>query len=392
MTTNPKKTWMKNAIIYHILIDRFSGVSSEKNWKEPIFLGGNIKGIIKKIPYLQHLGIDTIWISPFYKTSAYHGYHITDFYEVDPNFGTKEDLQALIDSAHQSNMRIIADFVPNHCSYLHPFFKKAQESKSSPFRNWFYFKRWPDKYLCFLSFKEIPKLKLENKDTMKHIIDAALYWLSFGLDGFRLDHVIGPSHRFWSYFSKKIKTSYPDALLIGEAWMQGIRFHELNTINMKGKYLKWLFGHSSNHLLKSYQGLLDGVLDFHGQQLIKKYGFYRNHNINNIIQILNKHYKKYKNDYVLPLFLDNHDMDRILFICGNNKDLLKRIATIQFSVHQPVIIYYGTEIGMTQQKSIWDCPAHGDIQARQSMQWNHIDEDLLLFYQTLAKKRKTRLF
>ena len=386
-----KKTWLKNAIIYHILIDRFSGFKLKDNWQEPIFLGGNIKGIIKKIPYLQQLGIDTIWISPFYKTSAYHGYHITDFYEVDPHFGTKKDLQDLIEELHQADMKIIADFVPNHCSHLHPFFKKAKENQNSHYRKWFYFKRWPDQYLCFLSFKEIPKLNLENKDTRDHIMNAALYWLSFGLDGFRLDHVIGPSQKFWSYFSKMIKTNYPESVLIGEAWMQGIRFHELNTINMKGKYVKWLFGHSSDYLLISYQGLFDGVLDFHGQEIIKKYSKYLTYDIKDIKVILNKHYKKYKSDYALPLFLDNHDMDRILFVCDNNKDLLKKMVKIQFSVHQPIIIYYGTEIGMSQQKSIWDSSEHGDIQARQPMQWDHIDEDLLLFYQSLTKKRESQL-
>ena len=70
--------WFKNAIIYHIFIDRFAGFPSADNWDKSIFLGGNIKGIIKKLPYLHNLGTTTLWISPFYKTSAYHGYHITD--------------------------------------------------------------------------------------------------------------------------------------------------------------------------------------------------------------------------------------------------------------------------------------------------------------------------
>ena len=383
-----KSSWIKHATIYHILIDRFSGFNSQDDWQKPIFLGGTIRGIIKKIPYLQQLGIDTIWISPFYQTSAYHGYHITDFFESDPHFGTRNDIQDLVDQAHQSNIKIIADFVANHCSYKHPFFIDIQENQNSRYRNWFYFTHWPNEYLCFLSFKEIPKLNLENKETQDHIIDAALYWLSFGFDGFRLDHVIGPSHRFWTYFVQRIRSKYPEVVLLGEAWMEGIRFHELNTIYMKGKYLKWLFGNASDHLLKSYQGILDGVLDFHGQQLIKKYFFYKSYSINDIRKILIKHYNKFNDDYVLPLFLDNHDMDRILFVCKNNKEIVKKMATLQFSIPQPVILYYGTEIGMSQVRSIWDDSSHGDIQARQPMQWNHMDEDLLIFYQTLSKKRK----
>jgi len=385
-----KNKWIKNAIIYHILIDRFSSNISQNNWEKPIFLGGTIKGIIDKIQYLQNLGVNTLWISPFYKTNAYHGYHITDFFEVDPHFGSKNDIQKLITIVHESNMKIIADFVPNHCSFQHPFFIDAQKNRNSKYHKWFHFLKWPDSYLCFLSFKDIPKLNLENKDAREHIIQSANYWLSFGFDGFRLDHVIGPSNKFWNYFSSNIKKKYPSTILIGEAWMQGIKFNELRTIKMKGKYLKWMRGHSSDYLLKSYQGLLDGVLDFHGQQLIQNYSFNQKYTIKEIVNILNKHYKLFDSNYFLPLFLDNHDMDRMLFTCNNNKNILKKMAMIQFSVKQPIIIYYGTEIGMTQQQSIWDSCVHGDIVARQPMQWNNFDEELFLFYQNLCHKRSLK--
>ena len=91
----PNVEWFKDAIIYHILIDRFAGYKSGK-WNKPVFLGGNIKGIIDKLPYIKELGINTLWISPFYKTSAYHGYHIMDFFQVDPHFGTIKDMKKLI--------------------------------------------------------------------------------------------------------------------------------------------------------------------------------------------------------------------------------------------------------------------------------------------------------
>ncbi len=123
--------WMKQGAIYHIFIDRFAGFHDTKNWDSPVFLGGTIKGIIDKLPYLRDLGITTLWISPFYTTSAYHGYHITDFYQVDPHFGTQDDIKELIRESHDSNLHIIADFVPNHCSKEHPFFKEAQHDKNS---------------------------------------------------------------------------------------------------------------------------------------------------------------------------------------------------------------------------------------------------------------------
>jgi len=386
MNSSSSAKWFKNAIIYHILIDRFAGYNSSKNWEKPQFIGGNIQGIIDKFDYIIKLGVNTIWISPHYKTSEYHGYHITDIYQVDPHFGTIKDLKKLINLAHKNEIKIIADFVPNHFSKSHPYFIDAQKNKNSDYKNWFYFKKWPGEYLCFLSIKELPKINLEFQPARDHIIDAAKYWINLGFDGFRLDHVIGPSHNFWKEFRNEIKKEKPDSVLIGEAWMQGIKFKELQTINVKNKYLKWLFGPSSDRLLKEYTNLLDGVLDFKLQEIIKDH-IIRENDIHDLKKNLDQHYNKYPNNYFLPNFLDNHDMDRFLFSCNNDKEKIKKAAEIQFSTNQPVIIYYGTEIGMSQQKSVWDFPAHGDIQARQPMQWKKIDKKLLNFYKKLIKQR-----
>jgi len=262
--------WFKDAIIYQIFIDRFVGCKSE-GWNKPVFLGGNIKGIIEKLSYIKELGINTLWISPFYKTSAYHGYHITDFFKIDPHFGTVDDIKKLIREVHMLRMQIITDFVPNHCSWKHPYFLDAQKNKNSKYYNWFYFKRWPNDYLCFLNFKELPKINLDYAPARDYITKAAKYWLSLGFDGFRLDHVIGPTHQFWEQFKKEIKKDYPNAVLIGEAWMKGIKFNELKTINVRRKLVKWLFGACPDALLKEYVGELDGVLDFRFQDLMKKF-------------------------------------------------------------------------------------------------------------------------
>ncbi len=381
-------SWFKNAIIYHIIIDRFAGFDSTDNWDKSTFLGGNIRGIIKKLPYLNDLGITTIWISPFYKTSAYHGYHITDFYQVDPHFGTLEDIKDIINAVHEHDMHIIADFVPNHCSRKHPFFKDAQTEKSSPYYDWFYFTKWPNDYLSFLNVKEIPKINLNNQQAREHIINAAKFWLSLGFDGFRLDHVIGPSHSFWKQFRKEIKDKYPNAVLIGEAWMMGIKRSELRTINIKNKFLKWLFGIASDNLLKEYIEELDGVLDFKVQELIKNYVTNPYSSKQTFNKNIKRHFAHFPDGYLLPNFLDNHDMDRFLFQCGNDKEKLKAAAQIQFSLDQPSIIYYGTETGMTQTKSMWNIPLHGDLQVRQPMNWKKQDAGLVGFYKKLIEQKK----
>jgi glycosidase len=380
--------WFKGTVIYHILIDRFAGFKSTENWERPEFLGGNIKGIIEKLSYLEGLGIKTIWISPFYKTSEYHGYHITDFFKVDQHFGTINDIKELIEKVHKKDMKIIADFVPNHCSKNHPYFQDAQRKKNSEYRNWFYFDKWPDNYRCFLSIKQIPKINLENEDARAYIINAAKHWLSLGFDGYRLDHCIGPSHNFWQEFKREIKKMFPNVVLIGEAWMKGIKFKELKTINIRNKFIKWLFGSSSDILLAEYIGELDGVLDFRFQELIKSYIATGNIGKEDFYNELKSHYKKYPERYYLPTFLDNHDMNRFLFDCKNDKEKLKQAAKIQFSVSQPNIIYYGTEIGMSQDKSIWSFTSHGDLQARRPMDWENIDSDLEKFYRSLIKNNR----
>ncbi len=382
-----KNSWIYNATIYHILIDRFSGFSNTDHKNEPVFIGGTLRGITEKLSYLEKLGITALWISPFYQTSAYHGYHVTDFFKVDAHFGKIEDLTYLISEIHKKGMKIIADFVPNHCSQFHPYFLDAKKNIDSQYHTWFYFSHWPNNYRCFLSNYDLPKLNLENDEVKYHIIDAALYWLSLGFDGFRLDHIIGPSHTFWKYFVSSLKKEYSNIVLLGEAWMQGIKLHELNSIHMDKKYWIWLRGNSSDTLLKSYVGIMDGVLDFRVQQLIKQHICDSSLSHNHLNVLLSEHYKKYPASYVLPVFLDNHDMDRFLFTCNNNVDHLKEAAKIQFSLHQPAIIYYGTEIGMSQQQSIWSKSPHGDNIARSPMQWNKQDRDLFSFYQDLIKQR-----
>ena len=148
--------WFNKAVIYHIFIDRFNGCKTNINTLD--FLGGNLKGVISKLDYIQNLGINVMWLSPFYKTTHYHGYHITDFKSIDPRFGSKSELLELIYEAKKRGLRIIADFVPNHCSDQHPFFKDALKNKDSKYKDWFIFKKWPNKYLCFL-WTRMPSLR-----------------------------------------------------------------------------------------------------------------------------------------------------------------------------------------------------------------------------------------
>jgi len=380
--------WFRNAVVYNILIDRFAGLKNF-NWQKPDFLGGNIKGIIEKLDYIKELGINTIWISPFYETTQYHGYHITNYLKVEPRFGTIKDLKELIRQVHKLEIRIIADFVPNHCSEKHPFFQEAIRNKKSKYYHWFTFKKWPDDYLCFMDIRELPKLNLDIAEARDYIISAAKYWLSLGFDGLRLDHAIGPRHTFWRYFKNDIKKDFPETVLIAEVWAEGFKRSLFKSINIKNKFLRWFFGISQEGIQKEYIDNFDGILDFQFRNIVLSNIAHASGKINiKVVQSkIKKHFSGYPKKFFLPAFLDNHDTNRFLYECGNNKKKIKTAANIQFELNQPVIIYYGTEVGMTHKQSIKYLKNHGDLQARQPMVWKDQDFDLLNFYKDLIKKK-----
>ncbi len=380
--------WFRHAIIYQILIDRFAGVKSHE-WNRPRFLGGNLRGIIDKLDYLLDLGVNTVWLSPFYETSEYHGYAVTNFLEIEPRFGTIDDLQELIETFHRAGLRIIADFVPNHCSRHHPFFVEALKDKDSQYVNWFHFRHWPHDYICFLDVAGLPKLKLDNPATREHIIKAAKYWLSLGFDGFRLDHVIGPKHRFWKRFRREIKTRFPEAVLLGEAWMEGVRYKHIRTIYIRSKHKRWKTI-TQDQVQQEYYKELDGVLDFSFSNLIKDH-FNPGKSAGDLQALKKKighHFGEYPGDYFLATFLDNHDMNRFLFECDNSVEKLFAAARLQFEYDQPIVIYYGTEVGMTHRRSVMEKRPHADLEARQPMIWDHQDTVILNFYKELIRNRK----
>jgi len=389
----------ENLVIYHIFLDRFSrGKKDDKEWKsctEPVFYGGNLQGVIDRLDYLEELGVNAIWLSPFTKTSAYHGYHTTDFFTVEPRFGDEKTLEQLLDRAHRKKMLVLMDFVPNHVSREHPFFKDAQTNATSVYREWFVFEHWPDRYKCFLHIDELPKLNLDHEATAQHVIGAAQYWLEKGVDGFRLDHVLGPSKKFWQRFVDDVRSSHPNTLLIGEARCFGIAWKDLDTLHVAGKRGAWIaskFGYDNTmHAMQQYTGLFDGVVDFPTNRLIREWAT-RGDDFDKVKARIAKHRKKFPSSCALAQFVDNHDMDRFLFIGNNDRSKLQQAAAHQFSLPEPAILYYGTEAGMSQTKSMFDFASHGDLMARQPMNWTKRDDDLFAFYKDIiAKKKNMRL-
>ncbi len=390
--------WLESAVIYQVFIDRFfrggrpgnRGVTPlTNNETKPVFCGGNLQGVAEKMDYLSDLGVNTVWLSPFNKTTAYHGYHIIDFFKVEERFGGQKGFRELVGAARSHRIRLIMDFVPNHVSVEHPIFQKAIRNRRAPFGRWFYWNK-DGSYLRYLGVAGLAKVNLDNKPARKHFIDAAKHWIDEGIAGFRLDHALGPSMDFWREFRETVQAYAPGAPLIGEVLFAGIQRQHLSSIHLPNKrsYLlrQQRGGDVTDATMREYAGVFDGLLDFTFQELLVKHVANRKVPTSRmrIQKLLDKHYAGFPGDCALLSFLDNHDMNRFLFEAKGDKSRLRRAAGIQFSQASPPVIYYGTEIGMSQTGPV---AGHGgDIRARRVMAWDKPDWDLFKMYQSLIAK------
>jgi len=395
-------SWLKGAVMYSVLIDRFARGGGEPwldpDHAKPVFCGGNLQGIIDRLGYLEELGVDALLLSPFHPTPAYHGYHVLDFYGVEPRFGTPEILKRLLDEAHSRGMRVIMDFTLSHVSREHPFFVSARTDPSSPYRRWFRFTKWPDEYVSFLNFPDLPKLDFADPEAKAHVIGAARHWLDFGLDGLRVDHVIGIPHAFLKEFRREVNSRHPGAVLIGEAVKGKIRRSELPTLHIHRKWLFYLLGllriPTSAMLQRQYAREMDAVFDFFFRDMTKTFlaapAWYKP--VWLLRLILRLHDAAFPRNSALIRLLDNADHDRFLFAVGGAEEKLKEAIRLQFDTRQPVMLFYGDAAGLKQTESrkfeIHGDKPHGDLAIRSLMPWDGIDAGLRDFYVELIRRRK----
>lgn len=364
-------------MIYQILIDRFNGGWTIPPQNANAYLGGTLQGITEKLDYIKSLGATSIWLSPFFKNAAYHGYHTIDYEEVDPHFGTWADLSDLISTAHQKNIRVIADFVPNHCHVDHPFFLDAVDNPfTSKYRDWFYFKdeTSPD-CLHFLGYQELVKFNLDNPETKDYFIRVGEHLSSIGIDGFRIDHALGIPMEFLKSFRKRMHELNPNTIVLGEVWPFNIQRRYYNTLRFRSLWRKcscWLFGFNQETMQLDYYDCLDAVLDFTFQQILideVKAGR-RLDNNEKLNRKLAKHFSRYPSDsfQVIP-FIDNHDTNRFLFYCNGDKTLLTEALALLEKTGKEYAFYYGTECGMNNDHSIFNAEPYADLIVREPMKW-----------------------
>jgi len=366
---NPE--WMKRAVIYQIFLDRFHPGTTDGKFRDDAgpadFHGGNLKGVQLALPYLADLGVNCLWFSPIGVADTYHRYDSKDYFAIDPRLGHEDDLRSLIETAHAFGMRILLDFVPSHCSWQHPAFLAAQKNKAAESYSWFTFYEWPDRYRCFLDMAEfLPSFNTNSPGARKYIIDSALYWMrEFGVDGYRLDHVIGQGMDFWVEFKTALEAQNAEVVTIGEAT-------------------------DTPDSLRRFRGRLHDILDFPLARALRHTFASRDWSLQEFDTFLSNYDKYMQTGPGRVSFLDNHDMERFLFVARGQISSLKMAALCQFSLTPTPTIYYGTEIGLSHELSFAEMGFGGDAEARRDMLWNpdDWDQDLLHFYQQLTDFRK----
>lgn len=358
--------WVQDAIIYHIFIDRFYHGDGHQ-WQEADsrdgFYGGTLWGVRDKLDYLADLGINCIWLSPTWVSPSNHGYDVVDYEQTEPRLGGDEALRAVIEGAHQRNIRVLLDMACNHISNEHPIFLDALNDENSPYRDWFFFDNDLEHgYKGFFNVKTMPEINLSHPDAREWMVNNAVRWIrDFDIDGYRLDYAVGPGPDFWSVFRRACKTVKPDCLLFGEVI-------------------------DSSDKLRNYIGRLDGCLDFPMNEALRLRFAWQKWDDSQLQAFLSKHSNYFPDNFVMPTFLDNHDMDRFSYIADNETDLLKQAVQIQMSLPNPPIIYYGTEVGVQQKYSTREEGLHV---SRVPMLWDkHQDTELLNFYKQQIQKRK----
>jgi maltose alpha-D-glucosyltransferase/alpha-amylase len=239
--------WFKTAVFYEIHIRGFFDANGDGS--------GDFRGLTEKLDYLQWLGVDCIWLLPFYKSPLKDGgYDIADFTTVNPDYGVVQDVKELIDAAHARRIRVIADLVMNHTSSDHAWFQEARSAPESPKRDWYVWSdsddKYPDARIIFTDtessnwtwdpvagqyfwhrfFSHQPDLNYENPEVQEAMLDVLRFWLDLGLDGFRLDAVpylferdgtngenLPETHEYLKRVRREIDENYPDRVLLAEA-------------------------------------------------------------------------------------------------------------------------------------------------------------------------------
>ena len=356
--TNP---WWNDAVFYEIFVRSFYDSNADGV--------GDLQGIIQKLDYLNDgnpntdtdLGVTALWLMPIFPSPSYHGYDVTDYRNIDEEYGTMNDFKALITAAHARGIKIVIDFVGNHTSDQHPWFTASASNESK--RDWYLWNSnkpsyngpwgqevWHERngsYYYGLFWGGMPDLNYTNQDVTNEIKNTLRFWKEeVGVDGFRIDAVKhwiengdqqenrAATLAWWRDLYVFRKSLDPGLMMVGEAWTS-----TQNIAPYSDKRLDYCFEFDLSY------ALIDGINNQTNSGLKSK--------MSEIISTYEP------NQY--GTFLTNHDQDRSFYLFGMDERKAKLAARILLSLPGVPYIYYGEEVGMLGQKP--------DEDIRRPMQW-----------------------
>lgn len=372
-----KQVWWKEAVAYQIYPRSFMDYNNDGI--------GDLKGIISKLDYLKDLGIDVIWICPMYKSpNDDNGYDISDYQDIMTDFGTMEDFNELLAETHKREMKLIIDLVINHTSDEHKWFIESKSAKDNPKRDWYIWRKgrnnaepnnwesifkgsaWEydkntDEYFLHLFTKRQPDLNWENEDLRKEIYKMINWWLDKGIDGFRIDAI---SHiKKDTEFSDMPNIENKQYVSCFEKYMnvEGIHdFLDELTENTFSKYdvmtvaeANGVSAEDAEEWVGEEKGKFNMVFQFEHLDLWNNEDN-QSFNVKECKEVLTRWQEGLNNRGWNALFIENHDIPRVVSTWGDDKEYWKESATalglMYFMQQGTPFIYQGQEIGMTNVK------------------------------------------
>jgi maltose alpha-D-glucosyltransferase / alpha-amylase len=374
--------WFKRAVFYEVNVRSFYDSNGDGI--------GDFRGLTEKLEYLQWLGIDCIWLLPFYDSPQRDGgYDISDFTAINPEYGTLDDFRQMIDAAHARRIRVIADLVVNHTSNEHPWFQESRSDPNSPKRDWYVWsdteQRYQDARIIFVDsepsnwtwdpvagayywhrfFSHQPDLNYDNPEVQEAMFDVLRFWLDLGLDGFRLDAVpylferegtncenLPETHAFLKRLRREVDASYADRVLLAEAnqWPSDVvdYFGDGDECHMAFHFPvmpRMFMAVRREEAIPIYEILAQtpAIPDSSQWGL-----FLRNHDELTLEMVTDEErdymYSEYAKDPRMKLNLGIRR--RLAPLLDNGRDEIKLMTAIMFSLPGSPVLYYGDEIAM----------------------------------------------
>ncbi len=438
---NPPE-WVQDAIFYQIFPERFccgdpstnvkdnefvlaGSVAKAFPWGAPVdrqsgncsFYGGDLPGISQKIPYLQGLGINALYINPIFTSPSNHKYDVADYLNVDPHFGGNEALVKLREDTKRAGIRIVLDFVPNHCGNQNIWFKKAQADKNSPERGFFtFYNDDNENYETWLGVHTLPRLNYrsqELRDRMYRLPNAVMrHWLKppYDVDGWRLDVANMLARQNFSQLAHEVGREMRSAIKEekSQAWLVGEQFFDPTDYQQGDE-----FDSAMNYrafCIPLFQWMVGQDFETFRGHASSDHGFLPTFDLAEQMQSFRTAIPETVALNMLNL-LGSHDIPRVKTMCGGRVDKVKALHVLMFAYQGAPCIYYGDEIGMeglgdpdNRRTMIWDdsqwdksmielvkklCAARQEYSAlrRGGLQWLYADGNSLAFLREDAHSR-----